>query len=212
MNSLSFRCKYITRKWSSFKQSSTQRINLQMCWILLTSDYATHFGHHNINIGTLCVLIWFALLSLWIKRCFTLVFQIAKTLGSTSVRYWSEAKVSDWCLIDVDPIGFDLWDTSCQIKRIVSNHLKIDSLFKSCHDIIMHHITCSYEHCVKYVLSYIILQLGCTFCSSYRLYLIFWLYLYFLNILYFFKYSCTNIFHRRSPCILYSIHVHVHAN
>ena len=28
----------------------------------------------------------------------------------------------------------------------------------------------------------------------------FWLYLYFLNILYIFKYSCTNIFHRRSLC------------
>ena len=28
----------------------------------------------------------------------------------------------------------------------------------------------------------------------------FWLYLYFSNILYFFKYSCTNIFHRRSRC------------
>ena len=105
MNSLSFRCKYITRLLqndASFKHSSTQRINLQMCWILLTSDYATHFGHHYIKIGTLCVLIWFALLSLWIKRCFALVFQIAKTLGSTSVRYLSEAKVSDSCLIDVD--------------------------------------------------------------------------------------------------------------
>ena len=31
----------------------------------------------------------------------------------------------------------------------------------------------------------------------------FWHYLYFLNILYFFKYSCTNIFHRRSLCIFY---------
>ena len=31
----------------------------------------------------------------------------------------------------------------------------------------------------------------------------FWLNLYFLNILYFFKYSCTNIFHRRSPCTFY---------
>ena len=31
----------------------------------------------------------------------------------------------------------------------------------------------------------------------------FWLYLYFLNILYFFKYSCTNIFHRRSLCTFY---------
>ena len=31
----------------------------------------------------------------------------------------------------------------------------------------------------------------------------FWLYLYFLNILNCFKYSCTNIFHRRSPCNFY---------
>ena len=30
-----------------------------------------------------------------------------------------------------------------------------------------------------------------------------WLYLYFLNILYLFKYSCTNIFYRRSLCTLY---------
>ena len=30
--------------------------------------------------------------------------------------------------------------------------------------------------------------------------IIFWLYLYFLNILYFFKYSCTNIFHWCSLC------------
>ena len=35
--------------------------------------------------------------------------------------------------------------------------------------------------------------------------IIFWLYLYFLNILYFFKYSCTNIFLRRSLCTFYSI-------
>ena len=33
--------------------------------------------------------------------------------------------------------------------------------------------------------------------------IIFWLYLYFLNILYFFKYSCTNIFHSRSLCTFY---------
>ena len=33
--------------------------------------------------------------------------------------------------------------------------------------------------------------------------IIFWLYLYFLNILYFFKHSCTNIFHRRSLCTFY---------
>ena len=33
--------------------------------------------------------------------------------------------------------------------------------------------------------------------------IIFWLYLYFLNILYFFKYSCTKIFHRHSLCTFY---------
>ena len=30
-----------------------------------------------------------------------------------------------------------------------------------------------------------------------------WLYLYFLNILFFFKYSCTNTLHRLSPCTFY---------
>ena len=35
--------------------------------------------------------------------------------------------------------------------------------------------------------------------------IIFLLYLYFLNSLYFFKYSCTNIFHRRSLCTFYYI-------
>ena len=33
---------------------------------------------------------------------------------------------------------------------------------------------------------------------------IFWLYIYFLNILYIFKCSCINIFHRRSLCTFYS--------
>ena len=35
------------------------------------------------------------------------------------------------------------------------------------------------------------------------IHIIFWLYLYFLNILYFFKCSCTNIFQRRSLCTFY---------
>ena len=35
----------------------------------------------------------------------------------------------------------------------------------------------------------------------------FWLYLYFQNVLYFFKYSCTNIFHRRS---LYTFYQNLH--
>ena len=70
------------------------------------------------------------------------------------------------------------------------------------------------------------LQLGCRFdildsISSFFLYFDicnyicldtsyhFWLYLYFLNIPYFFKYSCTNIFHRRSLCTFYIIVKHL---
>ena len=37
----------------------------------------------------------------------------------------------------------------------------------------------------------------------------FWRYLYFLNILYLFKYPCTNIFHRRSLCTFYWKYVYV---
>ena len=46
-----------------------------------------------------------------------------------------------------------------------------------------------------------------TYATTYVLihHIIFWLYLYFLNILYFFKFSCTNIFHRRSLCTLYGV-------
>ena len=33
--------------------------------------------------------------------------------------------------------------------------------------------------------------------------MIFWLYLYFLDIIYSFKYSCPNILHKRSPCTFY---------
>ena len=35
--------------------------------------------------------------------------QITKTLGSTSIRYRSDAKVSDRCLIDVDPMISYVW-------------------------------------------------------------------------------------------------------
>ena len=35
--------------------------------------------------------------------------KIAKTLGSTSIRYRSDAKLSDRCVIDVDPMVFAIW-------------------------------------------------------------------------------------------------------
>ena len=51
----------------------------------------------------------------------------------------------------------------------------------------------SYSSCIlTYAIIYVLIH-----------HIIFWLYLYFLNILYFFKYSCTNIFHRRSLCTFY---------
>ena len=50
------------------------------------------------------------------------------------------------------------------------------------------HFLCILTYAITYVLMH---------------HIIFWLYLYFLNILYFFKYSCANIFHRRSLCTFY---------
>ena len=52
-----------------------------------------------------------------------------------------------------------------------------------------------YLHCfciLTYAITYILIH-----------HIILWLYLYFINTLYFFKYSCTNIFHRRSLCTFY---------
>ena len=53
------------------------------------------------------------------------------------------------------------------------------------HWIVYRHFFCILAYAIIYVLIH---------------HFIFWLYLYFLNIIYFFKYSCTNIFHRRSLC------------
>ena len=36
--------------------------------------------------------------------------QIANTLGSTSIRYRSDAKMAGRCLIDVDPMALAIWD------------------------------------------------------------------------------------------------------
>ena len=47
----------------------------------------------------------------------------------------------------------------------------------------------------------------CNYISLDTSYHFVWLYLYFLNILYFFKYSCTDIFHRRSLCTFYGAHL-----
>ena len=59
---------------------------------------------------------------------------------------------------------------------------------------------------VTYWIVYLHFFLILTYAFIYVLihHIIFWLYLYFLNILYFFKYSCTNIFHRCSLCTFYS--------
>ena len=54
--------------------------------------------------------------------------------------------------------------------------------------IVYFHFFCIFTYAIVYVLIH---------------HIIFWLYLYLLNFLYFFKYSCTNIFHRRSLCTFY---------
>ena len=51
------------------------------------------------------------------------IIQIAKTIGLTSIRYQSDAKVSDRYLIDIDPMVFAIcvisrWQTT---MRITSN-------------------------------------------------------------------------------------------
>ena len=35
--------------------------------------------------------------------------QVAKILGSMSIRHWSDTKVSDRCLVDIDPRVFVIW-------------------------------------------------------------------------------------------------------
>ena len=59
--------------------------------------------------------------------------------------------------------------------------------------------------CILFNIVYLIFFCILTYAIIYILihHIIFWLYLYFLNILYFFKYSCTNIFHRHSLHTIY---------
>ena len=63
----------------------------------------------------------------------------------------------------------------------------------------------SWTVCLTYWIVYLHFFCILTYAIIYVLihHIIFWLYLYFLNILYLFKYSCTNIFHRRSLCNFY---------
>ena len=59
-----------------------------------------------------------------------MIAQIAKIIGSTSIRYRSDAKVSDRCRIDGDPMVFAIWEstrfTSCCVRGecicIIWNH------------------------------------------------------------------------------------------
>ena len=46
----------------------------------------------------------------WTVYLIFVLSQMAKILGSTSIRYRSDAKVLDRCLIDVDPIVFAILD------------------------------------------------------------------------------------------------------
>ena len=53
-----------------------------------------------------------------------LATQIAKTLGSTSIRHRSDTSVSDQCLINVDPRVFAIW-----IKEVTHNIWSVEIMF-----------------------------------------------------------------------------------
>ena len=70
-----------------------------------------------------------------------------------------------------------------------------------CWHLIIHRHIVTHNKANMYTFTFTLIYIFTYICldTSYH----FWLYLYFLNILYFFKYSCTNIFHRRSLCTFY---------
>ena len=90
------------------------------------------------------------------------------------------------------------------LRRLVSwiNHLLPacwSTLWKS---IFKHQLGCRFDilNSISYFL-FCILTYAIIYVLIHQI--IFWLYLNFLNILYLFKFSCTNIFHRRSLCTFY---------
>ena len=89
------------------------------------------------------------------------------------------------------------------LRRLVSwiNHLPSARWSTFWESILKHQLVCRFGildsisslFCIlTYAIIYVLIH-----------HIMFWLYLYFLNILYFFKYSCTNIFHRRSLFTFY---------
>ena len=79
--------------------------------------------------------------------------------------------------------GLNKLDQASRLRRRVC---EITQIWIHC----LYHLmwTCLYET-ETYAIIYVLIH-----------HIIFWLYLYFLNIRYFFKYSCTNIFHIHSLC------------
>ena len=74
-------------------------------------------------------------------------------------------------------------------QRNRAHHLWSYDIMSEITSIVYLHFFCILTYAIIYVLIH---------------HIIFWLYLYFLNSLYFFKYSCTNIFHRHSLFNFYS--------
>ena len=89
------------------------------------------------------------------------------------------------------------------LRRLVSwiNHLPLACWSTFWKSIFKQQLGCRFD-IMDSISSFFIM----TYASIYVLihHIISWLYLYFLNILYFFKYSCTSIFHRRSLCTFYT--------
>ena len=89
------------------------------------------------------------------------------------------------------------------LRRLVSwiNHLPSACWSTFWKSIFKHQLGCRFD-ILDSISSFLCIL---TYATIYVLihHIIFWLYLYFLNILYFFKHPCTNIFHRRSLCTFY---------
>ena len=120
--------------------------------------------------------------------------------------------LSDPFMSHLDILNLDILQGSFRLCnwlslwRLVSwiNHLPPACWSTFWKSIFKHHLGCRFD-ILDSISSFFLFFFILAYAIMYVLihHIIFWLYLYFLNILYFFKYSCTNIFHRCSLCTFY---------
>ena len=94
------------------------------------------------------------------------------------------------CAFVVESVGINIWPP---FYEILATFGVVDQPLASCCRFDILDNISSFVSILTYAIIYVLIH-----------HIIFWLYLYFLNILYLFKYIYTNIFHRRSLCNFYS--------